>query len=148
MTIPDSLSKWAHPPRSNTPRSSSSGPPGPCITPSTETCVVVVSFMVATPSLLSVSLVGWSQRAPRPALGKEGIDWLQAPIRCTLNDQNVKGAVDVPQGLRRVALCHEGERGSAGPPLEPADADAGENDRVSGARRQRQPRVAVPARWV
>src|SRR6266508_3632754 len=45
MTVPASLSKWAHPPRSNTPRSSSSGPPGPCITPSTETCVVVVSFM-------------------------------------------------------------------------------------------------------
>src|SRR6185295_18674131 len=47
MTVPASSSKWAHPPRSNTPRSSSSGPPGPCITPSTETCVVVVSFMVA-----------------------------------------------------------------------------------------------------
>src|SRR6266576_2800169 len=45
MTVPASTSKWAHPPRSNTPRSSSSGPPGPCITPSTETCVVVVSFM-------------------------------------------------------------------------------------------------------
>src|SRR5438445_4990705 len=49
MTVPASLSKWAHPPRSNLPRSSSSGPPGPCITPSTETCVVVVSFMVAVP---------------------------------------------------------------------------------------------------
>src|SRR6266480_1030430 len=49
MIVPASLSKWAHPPRSNTPRSSSSGPPGPCITPSTETCVVVVSFMVAVP---------------------------------------------------------------------------------------------------
>src|SRR5687767_1550490 len=47
MTVPASLSKWAHPPRSNTPRSSSSAPPGPCITPSTETCVVVVSFMTA-----------------------------------------------------------------------------------------------------
>src|SRR6266545_1120305 len=52
MTVPASLSKWAHPPRSNTPRSSSSGPPGPCITPSTETCVVVVSFMAS--SLLSL----------------------------------------------------------------------------------------------
>src|SRR5437764_81239 len=50
MAVPASLSKWAHPPRSNAPRSSSSGPPGPCITPSTETCTVVVSFMVAVPS--------------------------------------------------------------------------------------------------
>src|SRR5437879_2611684 len=55
MAVPASSSKWAHPPRSNTPRSSSSGPPGPCITPSTETCVVVVSFMVAVPFSLSLS---------------------------------------------------------------------------------------------
>src|SRR5438552_6473134 len=82
MTVPASLSKWAHPPRSNTPRSSSSGPPGPCITPSTETCVVVVSFMVAAPFSLSVSLVGllmWSQRpssylARDRFFGEDGID--------------------------------------------------------------------------
>src|SRR6266478_5866852 len=55
MTVPASLSKWAHPPRSNTPRSSSSGPPGACITPSTETCVVVVSFMVRPFSRVQVS---------------------------------------------------------------------------------------------
>src|SRR5580693_4982690 len=44
----DSLSNsgLAHPPRSNPRlRSSSCSPPLPCITPSTETCVVVVSFM-------------------------------------------------------------------------------------------------------
>src|SRR5919108_6459506 len=38
-----------HPPRSNPPLRSSSGPPSPCITPSTETIVMVVSFMVAGP---------------------------------------------------------------------------------------------------
>jgi hypothetical protein len=38
-----------HPPRSNPPLRSSSGPPRPCITPSTETFVVVVSFMVVGP---------------------------------------------------------------------------------------------------
>ena len=38
-----------HPPRSNPPLRSSSGPPSPCITPSTVTIVVVVSFMVAAP---------------------------------------------------------------------------------------------------
>src|SRR5437588_224213 len=59
MTVPASWSKWAHPPRSNTPRSSSPGPPGACITPSTETCVVVISFMVAAPFSVSWSLVGW-----------------------------------------------------------------------------------------
>src|SRR5207249_1460399 len=35
-----------HPPRSNPPLRSSSAPPSPCITPSTVTCVTVVSFMV------------------------------------------------------------------------------------------------------
>src|SRR3989442_3691581 len=63
MTVPASLSKWAHPPRSNTPRRSSSDPPGPCITPSTETCVVVVSFMVAVP--FSLSLSSFESTGPR-----------------------------------------------------------------------------------
>src|SRR5687767_6081147 len=39
----------AHPPRSNPPLRSSSAPPSPCITPSTETFVLVVSFMAAVP---------------------------------------------------------------------------------------------------
>src|SRR5215218_4091803 len=40
----------AHPPRSNPfLRSSSDAPPFPCMTPSTETCVVVVNFMIAIP---------------------------------------------------------------------------------------------------
>src|SRR2546425_11089826 len=63
MTVPASLSKWAHPPRSNTPRWSSSDPPGPCITPSTETCVVVVSFMVAVP--FSLTLSSFESTGPR-----------------------------------------------------------------------------------
>src|SRR5437762_314553 len=73
MTFPPSLSKWAHPPRSNTPRSSSSGPPGPCITPSTETCVVVVSFM--SQSLLA-EFVGVRLLLDRGAELASGIhDW-------------------------------------------------------------------------
>src|SRR5215216_1524960 len=53
--------EWVtHPPRSNPPLRSSSGPPSPCITPSTVTIVVVVSFMIAVP----VSLVG--RRSVRP----------------------------------------------------------------------------------
>src|SRR5258706_1296534 len=47
-----SNSGLAHPPRSNPPLRFSSGPPFPCTTPSTETCVVVVSFMIAVPLLL------------------------------------------------------------------------------------------------
>src|SRR5688572_26534201 len=39
----------AHPPRSKPPLRSSSAPPSPWITPSTVTCVVDVSFMVAVP---------------------------------------------------------------------------------------------------
>src|SRR5256885_16526243 len=53
-----------HPPRSNPfLRSSSDAPPGPCITPSTETCVVVVSFMVAVP--FSLSLSSFESTGPR-----------------------------------------------------------------------------------
>src|SRR5438067_5497103 len=82
MTFPASLAKWAHPPRSNTSRSSSAGPPGPCITPSTEICVVVVSFMVAAPVSLSLSLAGWltwSRGSPLELsldgfFGEDGID--------------------------------------------------------------------------
>ena len=40
-----------HPPRSNPSLRSSSGPPSPCITPSTVIIVMVVSFMVATPPI-------------------------------------------------------------------------------------------------
>ena len=39
-----------HPPRSNPPRRSSSGPPGPWYTPSTVSIIVAVSFMVIAPS--------------------------------------------------------------------------------------------------
>src|SRR6202171_780483 len=82
MTVPASLSKWAHPPRSNTPRSSSPGPPGPRITPSTEICVVVMSFIVAAPFSVSWSLVGWLTWSQRLSLdlaldcffGEDGID--------------------------------------------------------------------------
>jgi hypothetical protein len=45
-----SATPMAHPPRSNPfLRSSSDAPPFPCITPSTVTWVMVVSFMVAAP---------------------------------------------------------------------------------------------------
>src|SRR5215472_12995627 len=89
MTVEASLSKCAHPPRSNRPRSSSSGPPGPCITPSTETCVVVVSFMVAVPYSLSSSLVGWltwSQRLSSGSsagcfFGEDGIDLADGQVQ-------------------------------------------------------------------
>src|SRR5260221_12522516 len=39
----------AHPPRSNPPLRSSSDPPSSCIPPSTETFVVIVSFMIVVP---------------------------------------------------------------------------------------------------
>src|SRR5438067_3567906 len=42
----------AHPPRSKPPLRSSSGPPNPCITPSTETLVVVVNLMSWSPAHL------------------------------------------------------------------------------------------------
>src|SRR6266542_140125 len=66
MTVEASSSKCANPPRLNRPRSSSYGPPGPCITPSTETCAVVVSFMVAFPFSL-----GFCCRSIRPDRGAD-----------------------------------------------------------------------------
>src|SRR5207244_7350128 len=60
----------------------SSDLPSPCITPSTETFVMVVSFMVAVSFSMSLSLVGCSTRSQRPPLdlapdsffGEDGID--------------------------------------------------------------------------
>src|SRR5260370_17095080 len=72
----------AHPPRSKPPLRSSSGPPNPCITPSTETLVVVVNFMIAAPFSLSLSLVALLTRSQRLSshlaldsfFGEDGID--------------------------------------------------------------------------
>src|SRR5215218_1197781 len=55
--------EWVtHPPRSNPPLRSSSGPPSPCITPSTVTIVVVVSFMIAVP--FSLGAPSWAASHP------------------------------------------------------------------------------------
>src|SRR5438445_6168479 len=45
----------AHPPRSKPPLRSSSGPPNPCITPSTETLVVVVNLISWSPPDVAVT---------------------------------------------------------------------------------------------
>src|SRR5215203_2415747 len=63
----------AHPPRSNPPLRSSSGPPRPCITPSTETFVVVVSFMVFLSLVVLLSdLTGRTHRSHRSWRGPCG----------------------------------------------------------------------------
>src|SRR5215216_5541279 len=55
--------EWVtHPPRSNPPLRSSSGPPSPCITPSTVTIVMVVSFMMAAP--FSLGAPSWAASHP------------------------------------------------------------------------------------
>src|SRR6266702_7107535 len=67
MNVMVSLSPtpMAHPPRSNPfLRSSSDAPPFPCITPSTVTCVMVVSFMVAAPFSLGY-LSSFDSTGPR-----------------------------------------------------------------------------------
>src|SRR5215470_5009625 len=99
----------AHPPRSNPLlRSSSEAPPFPCITPSTETCVVVVSFMIAVPFALG--------RAPRerpltPATTTS------APIRRRLADffRGLSGAPVIsverpPSGSERIRSSPAGRR--------------------------------------
>src|SRR3712207_5239407 len=86
----------AHPPRSNPPLRSSSDPPRPCITPSTETFVFVVSFMVVLslaccfyPEHTEVVLknnrpVTENTRMPHPRAGRRrvarGVDELRRTI--------------------------------------------------------------------
>src|SRR5436190_9709439 len=78
VLVPTSPAPRAQPPRSNPfLRSSSDAPPFPCITPSTVTCVMVVSFMGSSSSLVEVCLVMTvprrgshrEQRSPRMAQG-------------------------------------------------------------------------------
>ena len=59
-----SLSKcgMAHPPRSNPPHSPPPAAESPCITPSTETFMLTVSFMVMVPFSS-----GWSRRIGQPS---------------------------------------------------------------------------------
>src|SRR6266550_5715048 len=77
MNVMVSLSNtpMAHPPRSNPfLRSSSDAPPFPCITPSTVTCVMVVSFMGSSFSRGGLSrLIAPRRRSHRPPdpLGSE-----------------------------------------------------------------------------
>src|SRR5260370_18113357 len=72
-----SNSGLVHPPRSNTGSRTGCRPPFPCITPSTETCVVVVSFMIAVPFSLGAPPRG---RPLTPATNTA------APIRHRLPD--------------------------------------------------------------
>src|SRR2546430_6583362 len=58
----------AHPPRSKPPLRSSSGPPNPCITPSTETLVVVVNLMSWSPHVHA-----WCAHEARIASCRRGI---------------------------------------------------------------------------
>src|SRR5919198_6068898 len=98
MTVEASLSKCAHPPRSNRPRSSSSGPPGPCITPSTETCAVVVSLMAAAPFSLVWSSFGWCRSSRRSSPASTGLGRILGQDR-----------VDLPDGLRQAPHARGGE---------------------------------------
>src|SRR3989442_5911414 len=54
----------AHPPRSKPPLRSSSGPPIPCITPSTETLVVVVNLMSWSPRRTTAAGPFWIRVTP------------------------------------------------------------------------------------
>src|SRR5438105_11949487 len=118
MTVEASSSKCAHPPRSNTPRSSSSGPPGPCIatgvtlaflrnkrssssgppgpciTPSTETCAVVVSFMVAVPFSLVWASFGRCRSSRRSSPASTGLGRILGQDRVDLAD----GLLQAPHG--------------------------------------------------
>src|SRR5436309_13708305 len=77
----------AQPPRSNPfLRSSSDAPPFPCITPSTVTCVIVLSFMVAAPFSLGFGSVSLG----RVAVERHRIDGqLQGPVGLPLVQDDV-----------------------------------------------------------
>src|SRR5215218_5305154 len=82
-----SNSGLAHPPRSNPGSSFSSRPPFPCITPSTETCVLVVSFIAAP-------------EAKSPSGGNlPGLDGDVVSERFELSDEAFGDAVGVLAGV-------------------------------------------------
>src|SRR5215813_2410393 len=84
-----SNSARAHPPRSNPPLRFSSGPRFPCTTPSTETCVVVVSFMIAVP--FSLGRPSWAASPlPRTAL-RDCWDMLLRRYHARLSAAGVRG---------------------------------------------------------
>src|SRR5512144_122940 len=115
MTVPASLSKWAHPRRSNTP-SSSSRAPGPCITPSTETCVVVVSFMIVVPFLRSAQTICYTPvngcLPTGVSLAARQVQSCLRPCRYALSellgesDEKSFGAADVAEPIRVFVLDH------------------------------------------
>src|SRR5438445_4128523 len=89
-----------HPPRSNPPLRSSSAPPSPCITPSTETCVTVVSFMVAVPFSLNLSSFDFYRTAaPISSVAAESVRPIipHPPERRT----RIGRAISLGQELRR-----------------------------------------------
>src|SRR3954447_26382291 len=97
----------AHPPRSNPfLRSSSDAPPFPCITPSTVTCVMVVSFMVRP-------LYSWGSRYNRSEARNSSTSKLL--LGCGLQSLRVAG-VDLVHARHVVDRGAELERD-----CEPAD---------------------------
>src|SRR5215218_5207934 len=107
--VSSSPAPMAQPPRSNPfLRSSSDAPPFPCITPSTVTCVTVVSFMIVVPFAVAVARGALlSGRSPLPRTGKPRSD--------TTGAQDLP-AEDEPGGLRelvRLELVHALHAGQA-----------------------------------
>src|SRR5262249_29598907 len=89
----------AHPPRSNPfRRSSSDAPPFPCITPSTVTCVMVVSFM----GLLSLVAVFLRHDRTETRTSSAERGWLRhASSICLLPKHGPHlGDVVLPNGVR------------------------------------------------
>src|SRR5215218_5214018 len=103
MNVMVSLSNtpMAHPPRSNPfLRSSSDAPPFPCITPSTVTCVMVVSFIGSSLSLVMVFLLFLVMTAPRRGAHR----WQQSPSgRIEPEDLEYEPNQDRNLGKRSVA---------------------------------------------
>src|SRR5918996_2618892 len=111
-----------HPPRSNPPRRSSSGPPSPCITRSTVTIVMVVSFMVPAPFSLVRSSFGRIGRVDlgllRPVAdarraiehGGDVLEQLEPIVERAALDQ-VEGDVRIPveDALLPGGACDDGE---------------------------------------
>src|SRR5689334_17034288 len=103
LRVSSSNTPMAHPPRSNPLlRSSSDAPPFPCITPSTVTCVWVISFIAAVPFVAFVPY-----RLLPPAAGKLVAEMAQRTLDAALggDDEAFRALVEPHRdGLR--AHCY------------------------------------------
>ena len=130
-----SKSGKAHPPRANPPLRSSSGPPRPCITPSTVTCVMVVSFMGSSFSRWFARLVDCTGARISSVCARRATSSPLPPSRTRTARRRRRTRRPTPNGWPRLARRWDRCPGRLRQPLatpSAQDVDAAGVDQVGG----------------